>query len=240
MRWFKHQAQLRRDPDIADYMARCGRDRVTGYGMLMMVMEVVAERMDAQSSQAAVIYPTSTWLQLCGVHALTWHKYAKLMRSSGVVSIEEVEGNCRVEIPKLLLWRDEYSRKSGQSPESLRTMSHQREKRREADTDIDKEGEQKPDPPALARSVYQNGRTARPLTSQDPQQSLPQKVDARLTTYRDLYLTRGGEVNADRLARDIHRGDGYSSEPSPKFIRAVQRCVAANGTHRTQGEAAQP
>lgn len=158
MRWFKHMTDSSYDERLADLIAECGLE---AYGFWWRLLEIVACQMNKNSEKCSATYTLSKWSQLFYCHH---HKVTKyfgrlaglppgypiatppltipftpelLGGGKGMVTLEYVEGKIRVTIPNLLKYRDEYSKKSGVSPESVRSKKQNTDT--EADTEIEKE-----------------------------------------------------------------------------------------------------
>lgn len=125
MRWFKHLAGFRGKTNVAAYLDACERDALAGYGFLMAVLEVICEQITPDSNNSSVTYSNRQWSRLLGCHVNRVGKYMGKLGGSGIVDVEFDKGTCTVRAPMLLKLRDEYSRKSGHSPDTVRTMSHQ-------------------------------------------------------------------------------------------------------------------
>jgi hypothetical protein len=130
MKWFKHQADLSRDEGIRQYLDESS-DRLAAYGFFMLVLEILAERMVFQfgDPKCWVSFSKRQWALLTNCHVNRVVKYLPSLGVIGWVSVEFDGQNYRVEIQRMLEWRDEYSRKKGLAPESIRTSSHKSKNR---------------------------------------------------------------------------------------------------------------
>jgi hypothetical protein len=111
----------RQDEKVAAYLALCGAKRIEGYGFFWSLLEVVASTIDAKSNCCTITYPLTTWSRLLYCHHHSVGKYIGNLEVTGIVTCKWQESNLQVTIPNILKYRDEYSRKSGQHPESVRT-----------------------------------------------------------------------------------------------------------------------
>lgn len=125
---------MTRDESVSRYFEL---NKLDGYGFLMIVMEIIAERMDYTGEECSVTYSQSEWAR---ISRCSRNKVNKLMDKLDTIDWIHVsiEDDCTtVDIPKMAEWRDEYSRKkSGQGPDRGRTKSHrgdQEEKIRKKD-----------------------------------------------------------------------------------------------------------
>lgn len=141
MRWFKHMSDLSRDEDVCAYLEAAGRDRVAAYGFLMLLMEAVACRMKVIEGDlvCSATYPITEWGRITYSHTNRVNKYLRLCEVMGWVIVEYEGSMCKVSIPKMVQWRDEYSRKSGHPPDKVaqsrteQNRSEQREIRQDND-----------------------------------------------------------------------------------------------------------
>ena len=223
MKWFKHMSDLRSDPEVADYLDQAGRDRMASYGFLMTLFEVVSNNMTLDDPNPQATYPLSTWRRLCDVSAQMWASKLRALCKVGVINVSEHENKLRVEIPKLLNLLDEYTRKSGATPDRIRSMSHKSESEREiTEGEEERRGDISKEIASLTRSSCMNRS---PLASQ----SLAEKVDALLDrdTTPGVFKDAEGRINVDLLALTIHQRDGKPGRPTKTMMEAVGRCVRA-------------
>ncbi|NTU49502.1 MAG: DUF4373 domain-containing protein [Desulfobulbaceae bacterium] len=130
MKWFKHMSHSHIDEKLASIISENGLE---GYGFWWMLMEVVAAQ--CVDEKCSATYTLPHWSRLLCCHH---HKVVKYMVAlaglpkgyslvtppvthglQGIVTVEYVEGKIRVTIPNLLKYRDEYSKKSRQRPDSV-------------------------------------------------------------------------------------------------------------------------
>lgn len=105
------------DEKLADLITRYGH---AGYGVWWLVVEIVAARVESDG-KAEVTYPVSKWSHLLSVRgSLVRHCLSKL-EVTHLVTVEWTDSDITVRIPNLLKYRDEYSRKSGHTPDIVRT-----------------------------------------------------------------------------------------------------------------------
>lgn len=135
MKWFKHYSQLTRDEGVSLYFEN---HKVSGYGFLMLVLEAVAERMEYEGERCAATYSRAEWARLTRASARSVDKYMHGLENIEWIQVTLENGRYTVDVPKMVDWRDEYSRKkAGQTPDIIRTMSH-REERDQIKSKIDK------------------------------------------------------------------------------------------------------
>lgn len=110
----------RRDEKIARLIAKGG---LASYGLFWAVLEIVAEQMDGPDPACSVCYPVSVWSQLLLIRGSHVFSTLSTLAVTGVLTVERDGVDIRVTNRKLLKYRDEYSRKSGHSPDKRRTNS---------------------------------------------------------------------------------------------------------------------
>lgn len=120
MKWFKHMSDLPRDEGVARYLDKAGNsNRLLAYGFLMFVFEAVALRMERGTSTCSVTYSITEWARVTYSHPNRVEKYLSMLRVVGWVQVECADSTWKVTIPKLLELLDEYSRKSGHTPDKV-------------------------------------------------------------------------------------------------------------------------
>ncbi len=136
MRWIKHMTATTQDERIASYLDDCGpAHRHEGYGFFWLLLEVVAAQIETGSEKCSATYALPTWSRLLYCHHHTVGKYLGKLEVAGLVTAKKAAGKVEVIIPNLLKYRDEYSRKSGVDPESVRSKKQIQNTDTEAETE---------------------------------------------------------------------------------------------------------
>ena len=122
MRWFKHLCGARNDERLARFMDTA-KDPAHAYYIFFSLLEIIGSEVDGRSEVCGGTWSRSRWGR-----ALDWHvnrvgSYLRLAADCGLIKLQEAGTDWTVEIPNILKYRDEYSRKSGQARESSRTRS---------------------------------------------------------------------------------------------------------------------
>lgn len=138
MRWVKHMTASHTDEKLCAVLDELGLE---GYGFWWMLVEIVAGQINPKESKCSVTYSLPQWSRHLYCHHNKVSKYLGNLHSNGLVTAETVEGKVRVTIPNLLKYRDEYTRKSGQSPDNGLTINTDTDT--EADTNTDTETDKK-------------------------------------------------------------------------------------------------
>lgn len=116
MKWVKHMTSTWDDEKVARLVRGGGVEGLAAYGLWWRVLEIVAGQMDAKSDSCSVTYDVSRWsllLSLRGSHVRHWLDKLAL---TTLLTTEWDGSEITVTIPKLLKYRDEYAKKSRQTP----------------------------------------------------------------------------------------------------------------------------
>lgn len=124
------------DEKIAKLVSLGGKEALALYGAYWRILEIVASQMKSGSSQCSVTYGVTRWSVLLSVRGSHLSHYISHLSKSGLVTAEWIETDLRVTIPNLLKYRDEYAKKSRQSPKSIPSIT-EGELEGELDTDVD-------------------------------------------------------------------------------------------------------
>lgn len=120
MKWFRHMTVSHEDSKISRLLDLSG---LAGYGAWWLILEIVAGEMGKDDLKCSAEHSLTRWSHLMYCHPNQVKSYLGSMQSAGLVEIECIEDRYRVSVPNLLKYRDEYSRKSGHAPESVRSNS---------------------------------------------------------------------------------------------------------------------
>lgn len=161
MKWFKHPSSLRNSNGVAFIIDHGGLE---AYGAFCMTCEGVAEQMGKADIECKQTLSTRRWALFLGVSRPKFQKILKIFHESQLCTVSQVndaDENVTIAIPMLAKLRDEYSRKSGQAPDSIRTMSPPSEKSRSehkrSDALINATTVKKPDEVQESGDVYRGG-----------------------------------------------------------------------------------
>ena len=150
LRWFKHLSTAHDDTALAALLDEMGYE---GYGLYWMLLEYFAAAMKKDCESVPEI--THTVIQrgeICRCSSRKFARFGAICSKLRLICAEtapDLRRNCsrratkqlRICIPKLLKYRDEYSKKSGQTPDKLRRDSGQtpaQETETETETDSKK------------------------------------------------------------------------------------------------------
>lgn len=113
MKWFKHLADCPSSESLSRLLAAEG---FAGYGRWWRILEIVASRMDA-SDRCHVEYSVGQWCSLLGLKQKKLISFLELTENELKTNVKRTGNIIRIEIPNLLKIRDEYSARSGHSPD---------------------------------------------------------------------------------------------------------------------------
>ena len=122
MKWFRHITVSHQDSKISRFLDSSG---LAGYGAWWLVLELIAGEMGKEDRKCSAEHSLTQWSRFLRCHSNWVKSYLGSMQSAGLVELQIVDDRYRVSVPNLLKYRDEYSRKSGHGPESVRTNSSQ-------------------------------------------------------------------------------------------------------------------
>jgi uncharacterized phage protein (TIGR02220 family) len=133
MRWFKHLTDSHDDEKLVSLRTKHGLE---GYGFWWLLIEIVAKQTGKTDDKFSVAYPVSHWLRLTGVyHHKKFRELTEMLQrlclidaqsidNVGTISELSLKDVLTISIPNLLKYRDEYARKSVQTPDRLPKISH--------------------------------------------------------------------------------------------------------------------
>jgi hypothetical protein len=131
MRWIKHLTAASEDEKIAHLIAEYGH---AGYGLWWLVCEAVARQLEGDNPE--VTYPLTKWSHLLSLRGSHVMSRLVTLQVTGLVTVERHGYDVTVRIPNLLKYRDEYSRKSGQTPESVRSKRQKQIQNTQTDAEV--------------------------------------------------------------------------------------------------------
>jgi len=139
MRWFKHMSFARNDEDMSEMIDTLGTE---SYGVWWIIVEMVAEQMD-KSNKHSARFSFKKWAKSCGVSVKKFQKTVGFLSKLGKISVETSEKYpdfLKISIPKLLNFRDEWSKRSGVTTEQVMSDSGvTTEQETEAETETETE-----------------------------------------------------------------------------------------------------
>lgn len=143
MRWFKHLTIANRDEALARIRDEFGLE---GYGLYWLILESIAEQMDGSERTFLELSPKN-WRRITGISPKKFQKFVTFAENLGIFSVEISENLIRVDCPKLLKFRDEYTKRKKKTPDKLPTNSGECQEQ-DTDTDTESESEEELNPKA--------------------------------------------------------------------------------------------
>jgi hypothetical protein len=121
------------DEKIARLLGEGGEAGRARYGLYWMVNEIIAAQMEGPDPSCSVCYPVSVWARKVVTRPSLLFSTLSTLAVTGVVTVEWDGSDIRVTNRNLLKYRDEYARKSGQTPDNIpaRTEGEQKQKEKE-------------------------------------------------------------------------------------------------------------
>ena len=139
MRWFKHMTASGQDEKLIMLKDEFG---MAGYGVYWSILELIAAQINKDNEQTFVEFSMKFWRKFTDFSPKKWQKYvifcSEIGLFEGVISGEKIKINC----PNILKYKDEYSRKSGVTPdnaenENAKLSGHTPNSFTETDTDTE-------------------------------------------------------------------------------------------------------
>lgn len=122
MKWFKHMTASADDEKLAALVGQGGVDGLALYGAYWRMAEIVAKQMEGKTPSCAVTYPVWRWTQLMFTRKSHLGSVLSQLKKVGLLSVEgdlALDSSITVRMPNLLKYRDEYSKKSGHTPDNV-------------------------------------------------------------------------------------------------------------------------
>lgn len=179
MRWLKHLSMAHADQQVALLLEEHGPEP---YGAWWLIIEHIAAPMERDRMTPEATHSEQSWAGIIHVSRKNVRRIFQILEKSRLITTSTIDGRIRIEVRNILKYKDEYSKKSGQttasSPETPPTQTH-----------TDTETEQ--------RSTHTGVRVSgvRPPKVAD----LGDPVSQRFTEFWNLYPRKQGKENACRL-----------------------------------------
>lgn len=139
MRWFKHLTNASEDPMIAEIEELFGLE---GYARWMKLLEAVGQHMGKGNEGCSVAYPWSKWQTILKGKRNKLSSFLEHLQNKRRINLKQNGEILEIEVPELASLRDEYTKKSGQTPDKLRS--------KETDTELPTEVTETETPPTPA------------------------------------------------------------------------------------------
>lgn len=128
MRWTKHLSMAHADKAMALILEEFGAE---GYGVYWLMIEDIAAPMEKEKIDPSATHSWVKWSQICHCSVRHFRSIVCRMEEKSLISIQTVDDRIQITISNILKYKDEYSKKSGHTPE-------QEQKRTDTYTDTPK------------------------------------------------------------------------------------------------------
>jgi hypothetical protein len=118
MRWVKHLSTAHDDQAMGAILENHGP---VGYGVYWLIVEEIAAAIDGDHAEPCAVKSLSSWAHLSFI---PWQKLRIILGSlsdEGLIRLRSIGDRVEISVPNILKYRDEYQKKSGQTPDKLRT-----------------------------------------------------------------------------------------------------------------------
>jgi hypothetical protein len=163
-----------------------------GYGIYWAILEVIGTLMTKENGwKTSATYPLTRWATLLQLHRTTMSKYMGYLRVTGLMLVTYSGDTMTVDCPNLLKYKDEYSKKSGHTPDIVRTHSGQtprQETETKVETKIKKDIYQTTTTNLPARAIYAENLCGEIVVdSQKNENRVDQEHVSRRNSYQDFF-----------------------------------------------------
>ncbi len=149
MKWFKHMANAR-DDDFMEWLEE--EYGFEGVGRWWRILEIIASAMEKNANDPSSEHTWIKWQSLLRGKRPLLLRYLSAIEQRGKMKLTVEQNKMKITVHNLLKLRDEYSKKSGHTPDTLRTPIPQEA---EAEAKTDKDKKEAPLPP----HVVDNSKT---------------------------------------------------------------------------------
>lgn len=125
MRWVKHLTMAHADIALSSISEEFGAE---AYGVYWFIVEHIAAPLEAGKFTPIAVHSAAKWASICHCSARRFKSIALRMAEKSLIVVQSVDDRFQIEVPKILKYKDEYSKKSGQTPEQDREQKESRER----------------------------------------------------------------------------------------------------------------
>lgn len=123
MRWIKHPTTTE-----APLSVLIDKHGLEIYGFYWLLVETVAASFDLKSGSPALALTEKTWARTLRVSTRVFRKFCQSLAEVSLVLCQNSGETFQIVVPNILKYRDEYSKKSGHSPDTRTDTDREREK----------------------------------------------------------------------------------------------------------------
>jgi len=243
MRWIKHLTLAHDDPAICSILEQFGTE---GYGIYWLILEHIAIGIEKDSDAIpSRTHSVVEWSKICVCSARRLREFARIATELRLICAQtapelrqfgsrRVADRLQIDVPNLLKYRDEYSKKSGHTPKQTSNSIQPAREQQEhtAATEADSAPAEKtaaaPGETALARSLG-----AFPLTARAVREAFPATDDPFITRLTTKVAEKVAGLNGqargdptDELIADAVRACHEAKQTSAGlYLTTVPQCV---------------
>jgi hypothetical protein len=222
MRWVKHLTMAHKDPEVDAVLEKLG---AVAYGAYWLIIEEIASAMEPGKDAPEAVRSVGKWAGICRVQPRVFRKIIAELGAHLVTVCETSDGRLKIAVPKILKYRDEYSKRSGYPPEQTQTRADIR-----AELAVEQLQTESPGPTRIPAQMSQSENplqriavnASSPGTSKDSTDGLvPAPVPHEITRVierseltDDVDLMRRGlnAINRDRLGGKLSPADAGTAK----------------------------
>lgn len=119
MRWFKHLAMAHDDEGLSAVVEELGIMGSQAYGIYWYLLEAVAAPMEKNCPLPQLTHSDVKWASICHCSVRVFRRIADRLAEEKLIESESTGDRRRITVRKLLKYRDEYSNRSGQTPDKV-------------------------------------------------------------------------------------------------------------------------
>ncbi len=219
LRWLKHLSMAHADEKID--MA-CEQFGAEAYGVWWLILEDIAAPMEPGKMRPIASHSDVKWASICRCSVRHWRSIAKIFADLSLISMHSTGDRTTIEVPNLLKYRDEWSKRSGGSPEPTTTTTT-------ADPHTQPQPQQSTRELAGVKPVSDYPQTTFSVREKFPETDdmfvmrlVQNSVQAVLSLNGQKLL---GEVSDELIAEAVRRSWTKSQKSAGLFLRTVPQCV---------------
>ncbi len=122
MRWLKHLTLAHSDPAID---AVCDKFGAEGYGVWWLILEDIAAPMEAGKMVPIQSHSVVKWASICRCSVRRFRSIVEILTDRRLIVTQTIGDRLQIEVYNILKYKDEYSKKSGDTPDLARARSEQ-------------------------------------------------------------------------------------------------------------------
>src|SRR4051812_21750438 len=115
MRWFKHLSMAHEDDQLSAVTDEYGAE---AYGVYWYIVEHIAAAMEKDSPHPRLTKSDVKWASDCRCSVRKFRSIVQRLAEEKLIDITSTKNRLQIEVRTLLKYRDEYAKKSGQTPDT--------------------------------------------------------------------------------------------------------------------------